>query len=300
MRARDIFVRCSPPRHRCWLDQHRLGPLAPAVSHDRRRARTSTTTLTDFCNRSEARAHWRTIVTRRHAAFHGEALHVEVLRRCETAPIAQVRVSSARGAEAGSGPELDIQSPPSAPAHWRVTGSSESGLGPPRERRANGRTLGNEPGCLSLCEIRPFLFEPDWPAQRAHARRARASSHPRNGRRIVDGSAPFPGRQPAGTTRQQRVAQSACSARTTSAKRSFASRCAANFDIHHSQSDSPIKTKHGEFAHFSVHNLHRSAGAQRHSFRTLQANTLCTAAELPLRRNQVTPKSDIGVVQQEQ
>ena len=209
-------------------------------------------------------------------------------------------VSSARGAEAGSGPELDIQSPPSAPPHWRVTGSSESGLGPPRERRANGRTLGNEPGCLSLCEIRPFLFEPDWPAQRAHARRARASSHPRNGRRIVDGSAPFPGRQPAGTTRQQRVAQSACSARTTSAKRSFASRCAANFDIHHSQSDSPIKTKHGEFAHFSVHNLHRSAGAQRHSFRTLQANTLCTAAELPLRRNQVTPKSDIGVVQQEQ
>jgi hypothetical protein len=79
-------------------------------------------------------------------------------------------VSSARGAKAGSGPELDIQSPPSAPAHWRVTGSSEIGLGPPRERRANGRTLGNEPGCLSLCEIRPFLFEPDWPAQRAHAR----------------------------------------------------------------------------------------------------------------------------------
>jgi len=34
---------------------------APAVSRNRRRAHTSTTTHTDFCNRYEARAHWRTI-----------------------------------------------------------------------------------------------------------------------------------------------------------------------------------------------------------------------------------------------
>jgi hypothetical protein len=34
---------------------------------------------------------WRTIVTRRRAAFHGEALHLAVPRRCETAPTVQVR-----------------------------------------------------------------------------------------------------------------------------------------------------------------------------------------------------------------
>jgi hypothetical protein len=34
-------------------------PLDRAVSRNQRRARTSTTTLTDFCNRRKARAHWR-------------------------------------------------------------------------------------------------------------------------------------------------------------------------------------------------------------------------------------------------
>jgi hypothetical protein len=78
-------------------------PLDRAVSRNQRRARTSTTTLTDFCNRRKARAHWRTIATRRSAAFHDEALRLAALRRCETAPTVQSRVSAVLGTEAGSG-----------------------------------------------------------------------------------------------------------------------------------------------------------------------------------------------------
>jgi hypothetical protein len=78
-------------------------PLDRAVSHNQRRARTSTTTLTDFCNRRKARAHWRTITTRRSAAFQDEALRLAALRRCETAPTVQSRVSAVLGTEAGSG-----------------------------------------------------------------------------------------------------------------------------------------------------------------------------------------------------
>jgi hypothetical protein len=139
-------------------------PARPAVSRNRRRARTSTTTLTDFCNRRKARAHWRTIVTRRSAAFHDEALRLAALRRCETAPT--VRDWSQRRARHGSRlwyPTWTSQSPAPAPIPWRVTECSEASLGPPRERRANGQTLGNEPGCLSSYGIRPFLFDPDWP-----------------------------------------------------------------------------------------------------------------------------------------
>jgi hypothetical protein len=60
-------------------------------------------------------------------------------------------------------PTWTSKSPAPAPTHWRVTGCSGASLGSPRERRANARTLGNEPGCLSLHGIRPFLFDPDWP-----------------------------------------------------------------------------------------------------------------------------------------
>jgi hypothetical protein len=46
-------------------------------------------------------------------------------------------------------PTWTSQSPAPAPLPWRVTECSGASLGPPRERRANGQTLGNEPGCLS-------------------------------------------------------------------------------------------------------------------------------------------------------
>jgi len=39
--------------------QHQLGSFAPAVSRNRRQTRPNTTTLTNFCNRRKARAHWR-------------------------------------------------------------------------------------------------------------------------------------------------------------------------------------------------------------------------------------------------
>jgi hypothetical protein len=65
-------------------------PLPPSAATDGVRERTRQRSP-NFCNRSQARAHWRTIVTRRRAAFHDEASHLAVLRRCETAPTVQVR-----------------------------------------------------------------------------------------------------------------------------------------------------------------------------------------------------------------
>jgi hypothetical protein len=124
MRARNIFVRREPPRHRrSVFTERRLGPLDLTVSRNRRHARTSTTALTDFCNRRKARAHWQTIATRRSAAFHGEALRLAALRRYETAPTA--RDSSQRRARHGSRleyPTWTSQSPAPVPTHWRVTG----------------------------------------------------------------------------------------------------------------------------------------------------------------------------------
>jgi hypothetical protein len=186
MRARDTFVRCSPPRHRRWLAP---APAWPARS---RRQPRPTARSNEHDNAHRLLQSIRGPSTLGERSLPGAA-PLFTARRCtlrcpgDAKPHRPFRseVSSAHGAEAGSGPELDIQSPPPVSAHWSVTRRSENGLGPPRERRANGRTLGKEPGCLSPCEIRPFLFEPDWPAQRAHARLARASSHPRNGRRIV-------------------------------------------------------------------------------------------------------------------
>lgn len=86
----------------------------------------------NFCNRSKARAHWRTIVTRRPAAFHDETLHLAVLRRCEPAPT--VQVPSQRRVRHGSqlwSLTWTSESPVPAPAHWRVTGKSRTSQGPP-------------------------------------------------------------------------------------------------------------------------------------------------------------------------
>jgi len=80
--------------------QRQLGPLDRAVSRNQRRARTSTTTLTDFCNRHRARAHWQTIVTRHRAAFHDVALRLAALRRRVAAPTISAR--SQRRARHGS------------------------------------------------------------------------------------------------------------------------------------------------------------------------------------------------------
>lgn len=70
--------------------------------------------------------------TRHHAAFHDEALHLAVLRRCETAPT--VQVPSQRHVRHGSqlwSLTWTSESPVPAPAHWRVTGKSRTSLGPP-------------------------------------------------------------------------------------------------------------------------------------------------------------------------
>jgi len=109
------------------------------------------------------------------------------------------------------------QSPAPAPTHWRVTGVSEASLGPPGARRANERAFGNEPGCLSLCGIRPFLFDPEWPRSAGLRPRCSRLFFARERRRSLTDQQLLHKRQAAETTRQQRVAQSVCSARTTSA-----------------------------------------------------------------------------------
>jgi hypothetical protein len=88
----------SPP---LAVTTRRLSPADRAVSRNRRRARTSTTTLTDFCNRYKARAHWRTITTRRSAAFHERRRCA--LRRSGDAKIAPTALAlSQRRARHGS------------------------------------------------------------------------------------------------------------------------------------------------------------------------------------------------------
>jgi hypothetical protein len=107
---RSRSAAASPP-----LGFHRAPawPADHAISRNRQRARTSTTTLTDFCNRRKARAHWRTIVTRRSAAFHGEALRLAARRRCETAPTVRARSQRRASTEASSGTR------PRHPSHQR-------------------------------------------------------------------------------------------------------------------------------------------------------------------------------------
>jgi hypothetical protein len=165
MRDWDTFFRGAPPRHRRWLSPHAglAHSTAPSAATDdvpeRARQHSPTSAIDAKPEHTGERS-----FTRRHTAFHGEALRLAALRRCETAPT--VQALSQRRARHGSRLwylTWTSKSPAPAPTHWRVTGCSGASLGPPRERRANGQTLGNEPGCLSLHEIRPFLFDPDWP-----------------------------------------------------------------------------------------------------------------------------------------
>jgi hypothetical protein len=165
MRARNTFVEGRRRVAVAGCHHPTASPPHRAVSRNRRRARTSTTTLTDFCNRRKARAHWRN--DRCPALRRFSRVERCALRRSGDAKIAPtVLAPSQRRARHGSRlwyQNQTSQSPAPAPTHWRVTGCSGASLGPPRVRRANGRAFGNEPGCLSLHEIRPFLFEPDWP-----------------------------------------------------------------------------------------------------------------------------------------
>jgi hypothetical protein len=106
------------------LARHRLGPLEPAVSRNQRRARTSTTTLTDFCNRHQARAHRRTIATRRCAAFHDVALHLAALRRRVTAPtVSSPESAPCKARKPALGPKRTSQSP--APALANLEGEED-------------------------------------------------------------------------------------------------------------------------------------------------------------------------------
>jgi hypothetical protein len=163
------------------------------------------------------------IVTRRRAAFHGTALRLAAPRRRLRTDHSARESAPCKARKPALDSETDI--PVTSPGldTLEVTRDSGASLGPPRTRRANGRALGIEPGCLSLHEIRPFLFDPDWPHPAGLRPPSTRLFSPENRRRSLKDQHVFHRRQAAGTTRQQRAAQSTCSAHTASAKRSFAS-----------------------------------------------------------------------------
>jgi hypothetical protein len=93
----------------------------------------------NFCNRSKARAHWRTNRYPAPRRFSRRGVHLAVLRRCETAPT--VQVPGQRRVRHGSqlwSLTWTSESPVPAPAHWRVTGEIQDQPRPtvrtPRER----------------------------------------------------------------------------------------------------------------------------------------------------------------------
>jgi hypothetical protein len=184
MRARNTFVRWALPRHRrLTFVTLRLGSPDPAVSRNRRRARTSTTTLTDFCNRHKARAHWRTIVTRRCAAFHGVALRLAALRRCVAAPTTSGPESApCKARKPTLIPKRTSQSPAPALATLEVKRRfrrrSRLTSGSPRER-TNLRKRARMPSCCAG-SVR-FYSTRSGRTRRAYTRLARAFYRPRNG-----------------------------------------------------------------------------------------------------------------------
>jgi hypothetical protein len=166
--------------------RRRLGPLDPAVSHNRRRARTSTTTLTDFCNRYQARAHWRTIgLPGRCAAFHDVALRLTTLRRRVAAPAVSGLESAPCKARKPAATRNRHPSRPRRPSPpWRAERRcrcrSRLASGPPRER-TNLRNRAR----MSFAVLGSFRFYStrNGRARRALRRLARASFRP--GKRAV-------------------------------------------------------------------------------------------------------------------
>jgi hypothetical protein len=141
------------------------------------------TTLTDFCNRRNARAHPRTIVTRRPAAFHGRTLLLAERRRRAMRTDRPARESAPRKARP---PTTNLErtslSRAAASTHWSVRrGSSGARQGPPGVRRANERTFGKSRDAFSCAGSVRFYSTRSGRTWRADARLARASSHPRLG-----------------------------------------------------------------------------------------------------------------------